>query len=126
MTSKKEQQYKAIQEHGIKLKRLFGLDDIDPIALCKKLHRIEVKESRHNVDLCNGAIDPTDEQLDKHTESVLKAIDKITGFRAKGIPVIINGDPRGYALKIDDAYMVEHNVDLHRDMGGYGILAPEF
>lgn len=39
--------------------------------------------------------------------------------------VFVNLDPRGYALKIDDEYMRAHNLKLHTDMGGYGILAPE-
>jgi len=34
----------------------------------------------------------------------------------------LNGDPRGYALKID-LLPGEH---LHQDWGGYGILAPDF
>jgi len=41
------------------------------------------------------------------------------------VPVRLNRDPRGYALKIDDAWMREHNVALHRDWGGYGIIAPD-
>lgn len=41
------------------------------------------------------------------------------------VPVFINRDPRGYALKIDDGWMREHNAELHRDWGGYGIIAPE-
>jgi hypothetical protein len=42
------------------------------------------------------------------------------------VPVIINRDPRGYALKIGDDWMSAHHTSrLHRDMGGYGILAPD-
>ena len=41
--------------------------------------------------------------------------------------VFINGDPRGYALKIDDKYQDRlHKVGIHRDWGGYGIIAPDF
>jgi hypothetical protein len=32
-----------------------------------------------------------------------------------------NGDPRGYALKID----LQVGEELHRDWGGYGIIAPD-
>ena len=38
----------------------------------------------------------------------------------------INTDPRGYALKIEDSYVKEQKLDIHRDWGGYGILAPDF
>ncbi len=40
-------------------------------------------------------------------------------------PIIVNRDPRGYCLKIDDAWIAANNVKIHRDMGGYGIIAPE-
>jgi hypothetical protein len=46
--------------------------------------------------------------------------------RRKSVPIFINRDPRGYALKIDDAWMRETNAALHTDWGGYGIIAPEF
>jgi hypothetical protein len=41
------------------------------------------------------------------------------------VPVFVNLDPRGYALKIDEAWMRKHNPALSRDWGGYGLLAPE-
>lgn len=42
------------------------------------------------------------------------------------VPVFLNKDARGYALKINDEWMREHpDVRLHSDWGGYGILAPE-
>ncbi len=40
--------------------------------------------------------------------------------------IIINYDSRGYCLKISDKYMIKHNVNLYRDFGGYGIIAPDF
>lgn len=42
------------------------------------------------------------------------------------VPVFLNRDPRGYSLKIPDEYVSEHELDIHRDWGGYGILAPDF
>ena len=44
----------------------------------------------------------------------------------KKIPVFVNGDPRGYALKIDDSYVKKFNLKIERDWGGYGIIAPDF
>ena len=51
------------------------------------------------------------------------------------VPVFVNLDPRGYSLKIDDEWMSEAKGrdefydtaarSLHRDMGGYGIIAPD-
>jgi len=42
------------------------------------------------------------------------------------VPVVINRDPRGYALKIEDEWFKDHDVRIHKDWGGYGILAPDF
>jgi hypothetical protein len=41
------------------------------------------------------------------------------------VPVIINRDPRGFALKIDCDWPGLNDYTIHKDMGGYGILAPE-
>ena len=41
------------------------------------------------------------------------------------VPVFVNRDPRGYALKIEDEYVRANGLQIHRDWGGYGILAPE-
>ena len=42
------------------------------------------------------------------------------------VPVFVNRDPRGYALKIDDEWMrARQEVRLATDWGGYGILAPD-
>ena len=57
---------------------------------------------------------------------VYNHIDKALNFKAQGIPVFINGDPRGYALKIKEEYVRKHNLKIYRDFGGYGIIAPEF
>ena len=40
--------------------------------------------------------------------------------------IFVNGDARGYALKIDDNYIRSNNFNIYRDFGGYGIIAPDF
>lgn len=50
---------------------------------------------------------------------------KLPGPARNLVPIFVNRDPRGYALKIDDAWMREHRPGLHQDWGGYGIIAPE-
>lgn len=47
------------------------------------------------------------------------------GWHDKGVKVFLNGDARGYALKIHDSYVKEHNLKIHTDWGGYGIIAPD-
>ena len=46
----------------------------------------------------------------------------ITGHEA----IFLNGDPRGYALKIKDDFIRDNKVNIYKDWGGYGIFAPDF
>ena len=123
--TKKSRMYDKITKHGENLNKIFGLDE-DPVALCKKLLRLENKMTRVNTDWINGDIE--EDEQDKVEKQVLASLDKILGYKAKGIPVFVNTDPRGNALKIKDDW-VRKNRDkyqIYSDMGGYGILAPKF
>lgn len=119
------EQQKAIIAHGEKLKQFFNLDpSVDPMKLCKALRRLEVRCHRITTDACNGVIEPYDAEQEESV--ILDKVDKLVNFRAKNIKVFVNGDPRGYALKIG----LEHEeqirkVNLSRDWGGYGLIAPE-
>ena len=158
-------QREAIVQHGFRLQRIFPLADPLPTTLCKKLRQIENRAHRNAEAICNGTIEQ--EEADKVSDSCLKSADRVLGFIESGIPVFVNMDPRGYALKIDEAwlsnartvsfhdrpvytgpeadcwawlhrkqsasvqYATTHGgyrvdpVKLHRDWGGYGIIAPE-
>lgn len=121
--NKREKMYQQIKIHGEKLNTIFDTD-LDPVTLCKRLRSIDLNAHRAAEDYCNG-LTLTDDWTLKII-SVSNKVDKLLRFRDKGIPIFINGDPRGYTLKIDDEYVREHNLDIYRDMGGYGILAPDF
>ena len=41
-----------------------------------------------------------------------------------GMSLFINGDCRGYALKLEDD--VARDLAIYKDWGGYGIIAPDF
>ena len=161
-------QYEAIEAHGRNLLALFpNAIERDPVALCKKLRRLEAKASRITTDHCNGDFDAGEngEKLDAALDPILAKVNAIlgnvheyqpktgarctcrpgaerdncaacegTGYRIDFaairnrpdiVPVFINRDPRGYALKIDDVWMHNKQPRLFRDFGGYGILAPE-
>jgi hypothetical protein len=123
--TKKQKQAEAILQHGFKLQRIFPQSkQYGPVDLCKKLHRIEAAAHRRAEDECSFEVDT--DAYDRADERALDRLDAILGYRALGVPVFLNGDPRGYALKIRDEYVREHNLDIHRDWGGYGILCPEF
>lgn len=94
----------------------------------KRLRRVEMEAERAAVAYCS--IPNFD--WEKARENVEWKVKKIFGGK---LPpgFFVNGDPRGYALKIDagQSYESEYHPEyipegLHRDWGGYGILAPEF
>jgi hypothetical protein len=122
--SKRALMYEQTTKHGINLLGLFpDAAETDPVLLCKKLRILEGKAERAAVGYCNGAA--TMEQWEQFTEKMLDKVDNLLQFRKAGIPVFVNGDPRGYALKIKSEWMYENGAQLHRDWGGYGIIAPD-
>ena len=130
MTNKKEELYSRITRHGQNLKAMFNLDpNLDPVKLCKKLFRLENKAHKLAEDFCNGIIDQL--EWDKKADQILTKVETILKVpTGRGIinkkVLFLNGDARGYALKIDDEYLKNNNFNIHRDWGGYGIIAPDF
>lgn len=144
-------QYEAIEAHGKNLLAIFpNATERDPIALCKKLRRLETNASRITTDYCNGDFDDGEngEKLDAALDPILAKVNATLGNAGPlAVPVFINRDPRGYALKIQDAWMIQRREDwdrqiakqgkkaitagywallrFHKDWGGYGIIAPE-
>ena len=122
MDNKKEILYSRITKHGQNLKAVFNLNqDIDPVKLCKRLFRLENKAHKLALDFCNGKIDQL--EWDQKADKILTKVEAI--LKNKKV-LFLNGDARGYALKIDDEYLKNNNFNIHRDMGGYGIIAPDF
>ncbi len=80
----------------------------------KALHRL-------NEQYCNGDI--TEDYYDKWRDNIKKSVIRKLPNLAKHL--YFNGDPRGYALKIDDDFIRKNNIPIYRDFGGYGILCPE-
>jgi len=124
-----DKQWYAIEKHGKDLQAIFPqVSEWDAVALCKKLRRMEVK-LEHIMELtCSDETfchEMGEDGVDKITGKALARLDKILGFGKAGVPVFINRDPRGYALKIESEYVADHKLSIHRDFGGYGILAPE-
>jgi hypothetical protein len=119
MTPTQEQ---SIRKHGETLLSIFPAgEEPDPVKLCKKLRRIESAAHRAAEQYCNGEIDADGWD----TASGAARVKAHTLLGPSQAPIVINGDPRGYALKIESEWTAEHAPRLHRDWGGYGILAPE-
>ena len=131
--NKKKRMYAKIEKHGQNLNEIFKTK-YDNVTLCKKLLRLETKAHRLATDYCNGDNGVTAENWDSLTNPILEKVNKILGnddkhILASHVPIFINGDCRGYALKINDDYvrMCEKvNKSVYKDWGGYGILAPDF
>jgi hypothetical protein len=76
--------------------------------------------------LCNGPEYPTEDAADKIADAILSRVNKLLNNQGCAVPIFINRDPRGYALKIDDGFMnANGGAGLQRDWGGYGIIAPD-
>jgi hypothetical protein len=107
---------KRVEEHGKKLLAIFrNAKERDPLTLCRKLRSIEASASSAACAACNDQAG-----ADAWPEAEAKAerdANALLGTRR----VWVHADPRGYALKVD----LKDTEDLHRDWGGYGIIAPD-
>jgi L-alanine-DL-glutamate epimerase-like enolase superfamily enzyme len=120
--NKHDRMYARIEKHGHDLKRIFSIDG-DPIEICKKLRRLEVEANRMAVAYCNGEIDAAEWEI--FSKRIGGKVLNIIG-RKYADWIQVNGDARGYTLKIKNEIVREKQLDIYRDWGGYGILAPDF
>lgn len=119
--SKKSEHAEAILKHGFKLKRIFPSVNLSPVAFYNELLRIEQQARRLAERECSEQL--PESYIEKAEASIKRDLLALIG---DDVPVFLNGDPRGYALKIDNKIVREYKLDIHTDWGGYGILAPEF
>lgn len=118
-------QLAAIERHGKQLLAIFpDATERDPVKLCKKLRRLEREGNQFALQLCNGLEFPHEDVAEAKAESILLKVDAVLRFTKSGPNVRLNRDPRGYALKIGDKDAAK--LSIHKDWGGYGIIAPEF
>ncbi len=103
----------AIKRHGESLLMAFpNAIEKDPVTLCKKLRRIENSLTKPLTDYCNGDFDAGEngEKLDAVCDKAklrVASLLMITGVEFDAL--IINRDPRGHALKLDDNWTREYN-----------------
>jgi len=120
------EQRDAVHRHGLHLLQIFpGAQPADPVGLCKKLRRLEGKAYAVALRACNGPNYDDETEEDRDIGEILASVRSVLD-PARGIPIFLNRDARGYALKICSEWMDSHPEHrLHRDWGGYGVLAPE-
>lgn len=137
-TETKQNMYKQILKHGEQLKDIFNLQsNTDAVALCKKLRKLEAEAIRYTEACCNGDLirfrgrtiefkDLTEEIEDNIQNNLLSRVNRLLDNENGSVPVFLNLDPRGYAFKIKSEYVSKNVIKIERDLGGYGIIAPEF
>lgn len=106
--------------HGESLKKFFRLKaGVNAFTLVMMLQSIERRAHKVAERYCNGEM--KEESRDRSDERCLEQL-RVIGLDTS--KVFINGDPRGYALKIREEF--SKDFDGVKDWGGYGIIAPEF
>lgn len=129
--TQKATMYAEIQKHGENLNRIFNTG-IEPVKLCKRLRSLEAKAHKLATDYCNGDNGVNTDNWEALTAPILAQVRKLlypngmTGDGQKDWCIFVNGDCRGYALKIRSQYVQANDLNIYKDWGGYGILAPDF
>ena len=111
-----------VRIHGLSLLTIFpNATERDPVNLCRKLRRIEAIGHKIAEDRCG--LDVPESEYERRVDGVYDSLRKLLGKHT--VPIFANMDPRGYCLKIESEWASKHAPSLHRDWGGYGIIAPD-
>lgn len=125
-TTQKQTMYQQIEKHGNNLNAIFNTG-LDPVTLCKKLRTLENKAHNLSVIECNTGDDKGPELskiLTKVKTILFPDVFKSSPELYKA--VFINGDPRGYSLKIKSEYVKANDLKIEQDWGGYGLIGPDY
>ena len=123
--AKKQKLYELITIHGERVKKFFNMPaSTDPVSLCKKLRRLEVKAQQVQDVHAQGEYEISaikEAGLMIKLKNLLMPDSTIEEFLSKKI--FLNTDQRGYALKISDEVIKGH--EFYKDWGDFGIIAPD-
>ena len=116
---------RLIERHGKNLLVIYPEStEKNPLVLCKKLRRLEVKANALATMHCNGETKSEESFILEQEKILTKLIILLLPINSDSIP-FFNEDCRGYALKIEDEAMRRRGWELQTDLGGYGIIAPD-
>ena len=122
---KKQRMIERIDNHAAHLEAIFPNATKKGLDLCRAVRRIEGKAHNAAESLCNADMSLTDvKECNRIIDESETAIRRLLGV-GEDFPLFVNTDPRGYALKIHDGYIRDNEINIHRDWGGYGIIAPD-
>lgn len=111
-------------KHTANLRRIFpGIGKMRNATLEAGLRTLERRGHVLALDTCNRQ-EKFDGEYAKRESSILNDLDLILDFRKAKVSVFLNTDPRGYALKIEDEWLRKSGLNIHTDVGGYGIICP--
>jgi hypothetical protein len=120
--AKKQEQ---IVDHAHKLHKIFpACASIRPATLYGLLAQLEREAHKLAEDYCNRPM--AEGEYERREKRIMQGVANLLDHGAERINVFLNGDPRGYALKIRDTDVRARKLDIHTDWGGYGIIAPDF
>ena len=125
--NKKIEMYARIKKHGEDIKKIFSLPaDTDPIKLCKSLRRRET-EAQMIQEVHGNGFYRLSAKLEAKLMIKLKALLMPNGTPEEFLKfgIFLNTDPRGYALKIPDEIVKANAWTIYKDLGEFGILAPD-
>ena len=116
---------KRVNVHLDKLARIFPhILHVPSAELWRRLRRLEAEA--HTLATKYSSVPLPEGYVEKKEASILHRLDQLLRFTNQSVPVFLNFDPRGYALKIDSSYMRQLSIlSIQRDWGGYGILVPK-
>ena len=119
---------RKIRKHYNELRAIYGplgLSVAGDVVSLARISRIEARLHQYAEDACNIPLSETQiRHRERQTESMLDEVRAMLPAVAEHI--FANGDPRGYALKINDEHMrTLPDSRLLRDWGGYGIIDPQ-
>lgn len=104
------------------LTRAFGALSVDRAKFWRVVRRAECK-ARRAAEMYLSRPEYGRERMERETvEAVQRVFECFASPVKLGFKLYVNTDPRGYALKLQDV----GGLGIFTDMGGDGILAPEF
>lgn len=131
------------REHKARWKanHIKALETLGFMGSYRTLKTLENRAHRNAELYCNGEdwrngrlvrAAMTQEEYERRQDAIEQSVKRLFGGKLPA-GFFVNSDPRGYALKIDpgQSYEADYHPEyvpegLHKDWGGYGILAPEF